>query len=111
MWKANPGLELVHSDICSPSSPISESGKRYIINFIDDFSRKCWTYFLKNQKRFKVFKEFKTAAERELRAQLVCLRTDRGGEYNSRAFEEYCKENGIKRQLTTTYTPQHNGVA
>ena len=26
-------------------------------------------------------------------------------------FNEFCKQNGIKRQLTTTYTPQQNGVA
>lgn len=46
VWKASRGLELVHIDICGPISPTSESGKRYVINFIDDFSRKCWTYFL-----------------------------------------------------------------
>ncbi|KAG6487034.1 hypothetical protein ZIOFF_055615 [Zingiber officinale] len=37
--------------------------------------------------------------------------TDRGGEYLSNPFSEYCKANGIKRQLTTSYTPQQNGVA
>lgn len=42
---------------------------------------------------------------------IKCLRTDRGGEYNSIEFNEFCKENGIKRQLTTAYTPQQNGVA
>ena len=26
-------------------------------------------------------------------------------------FNEFCKENGIRRQLTTAYTPQQNGVA
>ena len=49
--------------------------------------------------------------ERELGQTLACLRTDRGGEYNSKEFEEYCKENGIKRQLTAGYTPQQNGTA
>lgn len=42
---------------------------------------------------------------------IKCLRTDRGGEYNSTEFKDYCKEHGIKRQLTTAYTPQQNGVA
>lgn len=50
-------------------------------------------------------------AERELGELVVCLRTDRGGEFNSKAFQEYCAENGIKRQLTAAYTPQQNGVA
>lgn len=42
---------------------------------------------------------------------VVCLRTDRGGEYNSKAFQEFCVESGIKRQLTAAYTPQQNGIA
>ncbi|CAA7040777.1 unnamed protein product [Microthlaspi erraticum] len=111
-WKSTRGLQLVHSDICGPISPISESGKRYILNFIDDFSRKCWTYLLSEKSEaLAVFKEFKAAVERELGEKLVCLRTDRGGEYNSKAFEAFCKETGIKRQLTAAYTPQQNGIA
>ncbi|KAB2634124.1 hypothetical protein D8674_039135 [Pyrus ussuriensis x Pyrus communis] len=35
----------------------------------------------------------------------------RGGEFTSIEFADFCKENGIKRQLTTAYTPQQNGVA
>ena len=38
------------------------------------------------------------------------LRTDHGGEYNSHEFANFCEEHGIKRQLTTTYTPQQNVV-
>jgi len=111
-WRSKKNLELVHSDICGPISPISESGKRYIINFIDDFSRKCWTYFLNEKSEaLRVFKEFKVAAERETGEWLICLRTDRGGEYNSRAFQDFCVDNGIKRQLTAAYTPQQNGIA
>nr|GEX00098.1 ribonuclease H-like domain, reverse transcriptase, RNA-dependent DNA polymerase [Tanacetum cinerariifolium] len=37
-------------------------------------------------------------------------RTDRGGEFTSNKFTQYCKENGIARQLTAPYSPQQNGV-
>lgn len=111
-WRASRGLELVHSDICGPISPTSGSGKRYVINFIDDYSRKCWTVLLSEKSEaFKAFKDFKIAAEKEIGGVLVCLRTDRGGEFNSKEFEVFCAENGIKRQLTAAYTPQQNGVA
>lgn len=111
-WRSSRVLELVHSDICGLISPASESGKRYIINFIDDHSRKCWTYFLaEKSEALNVFKEFKTTVEREAGVLLVCLRSDRGGEYNSKAFQAYCTETGIKRQLTAAYTPQQNGIA
>ena len=42
---------------------------------------------------------------------MKCLRTDCGGEFCSKSFQNYCDMNGIKRKLTTTYTPQQNGVA
>ncbi|GJZ61489.1 zinc finger, CCHC-type containing protein [Tanacetum coccineum] len=38
------------------------------------------------------------------------LRTNRGGEFTSNEFTQYCKENGIARQLTAPYSPQQNGV-
>lgn len=40
-WRAKETLELIHSDICGPINPISTSGKRYILCFIDDYSRKA----------------------------------------------------------------------
>lgn len=39
------------------------------------------------------------------------LRTDRGGEFLSHKFNTFCEENGIRRDLTTPYTPEQNGVA
>ena len=41
---------------------------------------------------------------------IKCLRTDNGGEFTSMEFENYCKDFGIDRHKTTTYTPQQNGV-
>ena len=32
-------LELVHSDICGPFTPIAIGDYKYFITFIDDFSR------------------------------------------------------------------------
>ncbi|KAL6311043.1 hypothetical protein AAG906_011714 [Vitis piasezkii] len=42
---------------------------------------------------------------------IKCLHTDRGGEFNSEELNEFCRQCGIKRQLTIAYTPQQNGVA
>jgi transposase InsO family protein len=56
-------------------------------------------------------KKFKTLVEKEAGSLVECLRTDRGGEFTSKEFNEYCSMNGIKRQLTVAYTPQQNGVA
>ncbi|KAL8160069.1 LOW QUALITY PROTEIN: hypothetical protein V2J09_001606 [Rumex salicifolius] len=59
-WRADNKLQLVHSDLCGPISPPSNSGKRYLIRFIDDFSRKTWVFFLaEKSETFKYFKVFK----------------------------------------------------
>ena len=110
--RATEKLQLIHSDLCGPITPPSHSQKRYLISFIDDFSRKTWIYFVtEKSEAFYTFKEFKAFVEKQSGSFIRCLRTDRGGEYNSTEFKEFCKEHGIKRQLTTAYTPQQNGVA
>lgn len=49
--------------------------------------------------------------EKESGTEIACLRTDRGGEFMSIEFKEFCDKVSIKRQLTTAFTPQQNGVA
>ena len=79
----------------------------YILLFIDDYSRKAWVYFLvEKSKALNSFKYFKTMVEKEIDMFIKCLRTNRGGEFNSNEFNHFCKESGIKRQLTTAFTPQ-----
>nr|GEV68746.1 ribonuclease H-like domain, reverse transcriptase, RNA-dependent DNA polymerase [Tanacetum cinerariifolium] len=59
---------------------------------------------------FDTFKEYKKTIENELRTTLKMLRTNHGREFTSNEFTQYCKENGIARQLTAPYSPQQNGV-
>ncbi|KAL0287793.1 UNVERIFIED_CONTAM: Retrovirus-related Pol polyprotein from transposon TNT 1-94 [Sesamum angustifolium] len=111
-WRAKQVLELIHSDLCGPIDPISNGGKRYFVTFIDDYSRKTWVYFLQEKSEtFSTFKNFKAKVEKEAGMSIKILRSDRGGEYNSQEFENFCEEYGIKRQLTAAYTPQQNGVS
>ena len=42
--------------------------------------------------------------------KLKTLISYRGGEFTSTDFSSYCLNHGIKRQLTTPYSPQHNMV-
>jgi len=98
LWRASIKLQLVHADICGPIKPISSSNKRYILSFIDDCTRKTWVYFLhKKLEVFSLFKNFKTLVEKEVGEKLVCLRTDRGGEFTSKEFNIFCQNQGISR--------------
>ena len=49
--------------------------------------------------------------ENQTEKKIKALRTDNGGEFFKKEFEEFCKKCGIARQKTTPYTPQQNGVA
>ena len=39
------------------------------------------------------------------------MRTDNRTQYESNEFNDYCREASIKRETTTVYTPEQNGVA
>ncbi|KAD4584105.1 hypothetical protein E3N88_21706 [Mikania micrantha] len=104
-------LDLVYGDLCGPISPPTHSGKKYIFLLVDDCTRYMWVYFLTSKdEAFKTFKEFKLKVENEVGIKLKMLRTDRGGEFTSNEFTQFCKDNGIARQLTAPYSPQQNGV-
>jgi transposase InsO family protein len=93
-----------------PSSSIN--GYVYYVYFIDDYSHKTWVYFLKSKDEvFSKFKEFKDLIENLSERKIKILRSDNGGEYTPKEFVNYCKEVGIKRDLTTPYNPHQNGVA
>ncbi|KAK8938543.1 hypothetical protein KSP39_PZI011604 [Platanthera zijinensis] len=78
--RATRPLELVHSDIAGPFETTSIGGSRYYITFTDDFSRKCWVYFLREKaEALEKFKEFRAMAEKESGQPLKVLRTDRVG--------------------------------
>ncbi|GKE91564.1 gag-pol polyprotein [Tanacetum coccineum] len=60
---------------------------------------------------FEVFKVYKARVELDSGKKIKCLRTDNGGEYTGDEFNTFCRQERIKRQFTTSYTPQQNGVA
>jgi transposase InsO family protein len=109
--RANELLQLVHADVCGPIKPSSFCKNRYFLIFIDDFSRKTLVYFLKEKSQvFEVFKKLKVFVEKQSGYYIKSLRSDRGGEFTSNEFKEFCEVNGIRRHLTVLRSPQQNGV-
>ncbi|XP_066365269.1 uncharacterized protein [Miscanthus floridulus] len=57
------------------------------------------------------FRIYKAEVENQLEKKIKRLRDDRGGEYISNDFSNFCSEHGIIYEFTPPYSPQSNGVA
>ena len=56
-------------------------GERYIMIFVDDFTRMMLVVFLKEKsKAFEKFRLFKNRVENGFGVKIKCLRSNRGGE-------------------------------
>jgi transposase InsO family protein len=56
------------------------------------------------------FKKFAKRVQNEFDVKIKKIRSDNGKEFVNTNIEEYYDEVGIKHEVSTTYTPQHNGV-
>ena len=77
-------LGLINFDSSGPMPTTSMSGSRYVLTFIDDFSRYTWFFFLKKiSEVLERFTEFKVLVENSSRRKIKYNRYDNGGEYIS----------------------------
>ncbi|KAL4295771.1 hypothetical protein GQ457_12G011150 [Hibiscus cannabinus] len=109
-------LEIIHSDICCPDMDVQ--GQKYLITFIDDYSRYMYLYMLHHKSEaLEAFKVFKAEVEKQCDKQIKIVRTDRGGEYYGRytedgqvpgPFAKFLQDNGIVGQYTMSGSPDQN---
>ena len=105
-------LELVYSDVRGPMDTTSLGGQRYVVSFIDSYSRFARAYFMKNKSEvLNKFRQFCIDEGVTKSFASLTLRSDGGGEYNNKAFGEFCFAQGIRREITDPYSPHQNGVA
>ena len=98
--------------MCGPIEVQSYKGDKYIILFVDDYSRMMKVMFLKKKyDAFQMFKWYLERVEKETCKNLKCSRSYRGGEFTSREFEMFCNDKGIKRQTSTPRTSLQNGIS
>lgn len=110
--KSSRVLEIIHSDVCGPITPITHDGYKYFVTFIDDFSNFTMVYLIKNKNEvLDKFKEYFLSTSSLFNCQISKLRCDNGGEYISTDFRNFCKSKGIMLDYTVPYTPQQNGKA
>jgi Integrase core domain len=90
-----------------------EDTNKYFITWIDHKTRYSSIKFWKNKECATVTKSFKSYIvwlKRQKGDDVRRVRTENGGEYMGKEFEEVCAQYGIIHETTTPYTPEHNGI-
>jgi transposase InsO family protein len=91
---------------------LTKGGKRYFMTLIDDVSRFCYVYLLKTKdEALDYFKIYKAEVENQLERKIKRLRSDRGGEFFPKVFDDFCTEHDIFHERTPPYSPESNGIA
>jgi uncharacterized membrane protein len=109
---ANKILGLVHSDLWGPAPFQTITSTRYVITFTDDKSRWVWVAFLKRKSdAFTAFKEWLIFVEKQTSQQLHIFCTDNSGEFITKVWRKFMKDQGIHHETTSPYTPEQNGNA
>ena len=105
-------LGLVHSDLGDLKYTMTRGGKRFYVIFVDDHSRFIKIYLLRTKDEvLEMFIKYKSEVENQKNKMIKRLRTDRGGEYESNPFKEFCEQNGIIHEVTPPYSPESNRIA
>ena len=85
-------LGLIHSDLGDLKHTITRGGKRFYVIFVDDYSRFIKLYLLRSKdEALEMFIKYKTEVENQKNKSIKRLRIDRGGEYESNPFGEFCE--------------------
>ncbi|CAI7809740.1 unnamed protein product [Closterium sp. NIES-53] len=109
---AKAPLDEVVMDVVGPLK-FGAAGAEYFLTIVDVYTRMIWVYVL--SKKSDVAETVKTdwlpMVERQQDRLVKAIRTDRGGEFLSKDFSLWLKNNGIRHSLTMPYSPAMNGVA
>ena len=105
-------FQLCYSDLMGPFTPEAYGGFKYVSNMTDQFTRWTAVYLLENKSRaFNSFRLLITSTVIPCGGRFIRWRADKGGEYTSEAFKQYCWETGITQKFAATNTPQKNGMS
>lgn len=105
-------IEVIHSNVCGPVTPVGLNGVKYFVTFIDDWSHFTMVYLIESKAEvFEQFRNFEALVTAKFGKKISRLRCDNGGEYRCKEFVRFCKKKSIEVNWTVPYTPEQNGVA
>ncbi|GJX52641.1 retrovirus-related pol polyprotein from transposon TNT 1-94 [Tanacetum coccineum] len=104
-------LKLLHVDLYGPMRVTSINEKKYILMIVDDYSRYTWVYFLRTKdEALYMIIDFVNQVQRNLKAQILTIRTGNGTEFKNKKLQTFYAKLGIVHKTLIARTPQQNGV-
>ncbi|CAI7733394.1 unnamed protein product [Closterium sp. NIES-54] len=111
-------LQTLHLDVWGPARVRGQGHERYFLLVLDDYTRYTTVFPLRTKGEVPdVFIPSIRAARLQLRERfgtefpVLCLHSDRGGEFSSDLLAAFCAEHGIRQTFTLPASPQQNRVA
>ena len=102
-------FELIHCDLWT-SPIISNSGFRYYLVIVDDYSHFYWTFPLRQKSCVHAtLVKFFAYVHTQFGTQIRALQTDNGTEFINSAVENLLTSHGTILRLSCPYTSQQNG--
>lgn len=100
-------FEHFHLDIVGPLNR-TDRGNLYVITTTDAFSKFAFARPCQNVRTTEVIKFCDDIFMIHGTPEIII--TDRGAQFISEEWKTFCNQNSIKRNLTTPYHPQSNGI-
>ncbi|CAI7858644.1 unnamed protein product [Closterium sp. NIES-54] len=111
-------LQTLHMDVWGPAHVTRQSRERYFLLIVDDCTRYTTVLPLHSKGEFvdvlipwihTVRLQLHERFGRDL--PVLCLHSDRGGEFSSNLLREFFRGEGIVQSFTLPDSPQQNGIA
>jgi hypothetical protein len=102
-------FDIIHSDLWT-SPIVTNSGHRYYLLFLDDYTNFLWTFPLAQKSQvFQTFKNFHAYVQTQFKTSIKSLQCDNGKEYDNKLFHDFCQQHGISFRFSCPYTSSQNG--
>ncbi|WRX08983.1 Integrase [Theobroma cacao] len=104
-------VNYIYLDLWDPSPVASKGGSLYMWIFIDDFSRKVWTYLLKAMSEvLTTFLHWNVLIEKQTKKRIESFRTNKDLEFCKGEFGLFYNNEKIIKHCTVVKTPHQNGI-